>query len=70
LTGNGSALQQAWKRISYRDALPSPMRNGLINGSGSFESQSAGSAWERVVPSFHSITKLKIFIAGSVQAGT
>jgi hypothetical protein len=70
LTGNGSAAQQAWKRISYRDALPSPMRNGLINGSGSFESQSARCAWERVVRSFHSITKLNIFIAGSATAGT
>src|SRR5260370_22873525 len=50
-------------------ALRSPMRGSLINKAWKLRTAMAGFAWERVVRSFHSITKLKNFIAGSVKAG-
>jgi hypothetical protein len=45
------------------------MRDGMINKPGRFLTAINHVAPERVVPFFHSITRLKIFIAGSVNRG-
>jgi hypothetical protein len=46
------------------------MCDGMINKAGMLPNPISHVALERVVPFFHSITKLKIFIAGSGKAGT
>jgi hypothetical protein len=43
------------------------MRDGMINKAWIFPIAISDVAVERVVPYFHSITKLKIFIAGSAK---
>jgi hypothetical protein len=52
-----------------RVAPPSPMCDGMINKAGMLPNLNQV-ALERVVHFFHSITKLKIFIAGSAKART
>jgi hypothetical protein len=46
------------------------MRSGLINRAEMLRIAIGRARLERVVPSFHSITKLKNFIGGSAKAGT
>jgi hypothetical protein len=53
-----------------RVAPPSPMRDGMINKARMLPNAISHVAVEQVVPFFHSITKLKIFITGSAKAGT
>jgi hypothetical protein len=45
------------------------MRDGMINKAGCFPIAMSEVALEPVVPFFHSITKPKIFIAGSATRG-